>query len=189
MALVDLKLRKAMPRMSFLRAFIRRRDGAIAVEFAIIAPLLLGVIFAIVETATIYLRGNAIDAGVEAAKRLTLTGQVASAGEAPQQAARFKEAFCAQTSWLIACGDVKFDVRAFKTFGAAAMPSPVVDGVFNPGGLKFEPGKPCEIVVIRAYYEVASLTGLMRNDVSGLKNGKILLSGSAAFKNEPYGAC
>ncbi len=74
-------------------------------------------------------------------------------------------------------------------FGDAAMPNPVQNGVFKTGDMQFNPGKPCEIVVIRAYYEVSSLTALIKNDVSQLKNGKVLLVGSAAFKNEPFGTC
>jgi hypothetical protein len=44
-------------------------------------------------------------------------------------------------------------------------------------------------VVIRAYYEAQGLTAMIRNDVASLSNGRILLGGSAAFKNEPFGAC
>ncbi|MCA0400632.1 MAG: pilus assembly protein [Proteobacteria bacterium] len=171
------------------RRFLRNRDGAVALEFAAIAPLLFGILLAILETAAIYLRSTALDAGVEEAKRLTFTGQIAAEGNADKQIAKFKEAFCNQADWIINCADVKFDVRAFKTFGAAAMPVPVVDGVFDPSRVAFDPGKPCEIVVIRAYLEIPTMTGMIRKDVSGLKSGNILLAASAAFKNEPYGAC
>jgi Flp pilus assembly protein TadG len=178
---------------SLMRRIVRRlrRDskGSTAVEFAMIAPLFLGALVAIMETGTLYLRLTALETGVEEAKRVTLTGQVANAGAAPAQLSAFKTAFCDQVSWLIPCDDVKFDVRAFTTFGVAAMPSPVTNGVFNPANMQFDPGKPCQIVVIRAYYELASITALVRNDVSKLTNGKVLLVGSAAFKNEPYGAC
>ncbi len=172
-----------------LRCFRRDRRGATAVEFAMIAPMFFGSLFAIMETGTLYLRVTALETGVEDAKRVTLTGQVAAAGGSPQQLTAFKTAFCERISWLISCGEVQFDVRAFDVFGNAAMPSPVTSGVFDPSKLKFDPGKPCQIVVIRAYYEVSSITALIRNDVSQLSNGKVLLVGSAAFKNEPYGAC
>jgi hypothetical protein len=55
--------------------------------------------------------------------------------------------------------------------------------------MQFNPGLPCQIVVIRAYYEVKSITGFIRNDVANLGSGNVLLGGSAAFKNEPFGAC
>lgn len=187
------KADRAKPRVSLLgrllRCFRRDRRGATAVEFAMIAPMFFGSLFAIMETGTLYLRVTALETGVEDAKRVTLTGQVAGAGGAPQQLTAFKTAFCERISWLISCGDVQFDVRAFTVFGDAAMPNPVSGGVFDPSKLKFDPGKPCQIVVIRAYYEVSSITALIRNDVSQLSNGKVLLVGSAAFKNEPYGAC
>lgn len=172
-----------------LGLFIRHRKGATAVEFAMIAPLFFGFLFAILETGTLFLRATAMEAGVEEAKRLTMTGQVAGAGTGPAQEAAFRAAFCNQVGWIIPCSQVKFDVRAFTTFGIAAMPNPVSGGVFNPAGLQFNPGQPCQIVVIRAYYEAKSFTGFIRNDVASLGNGNVLLGGSAAFKNEPFGAC
>lgn len=171
------------------RRFIANRKGATAVEFAMIAPLLFGFLFAILETGTLFIRATALETGIEEAKRSTMTGQIASAGTPALQESAFRAAFCSQVDWIIKCEDVKFDVRAFTTFGAAAMPNPVSGGVFNPTGLQFNPGQPCQIVVIRAYYEVKSITGFIRNDVASLSSGNILLGGSAAFKNEPYGPC
>lgn len=171
------------------RRFIANRKGATAVEFAMIAPLFFGFLFAIFETGTLFIRATALEAGVEEAKRVTMTGQVAGAGVPAMQESAFRSAFCAQVSWIINCDDVKFDVRAFTTFGAAAMPNPVTAGVFNPAGLQFNPGQPCQIVVIRAYYEVKSITAFIRNDVASLGSGNVLLGGSAAFKNEPFGPC
>jgi Flp pilus assembly protein TadG len=172
-----------------VRRFRKSRAGATAVEFAMVAPLFFGLLFAILETGTLFLRQTAMEAGVEEAKRLTMTGQVAGAGNAAAQATAFRNAFCNQVSWIIACANVYFDVRAFTTFGLAAMPSPVNAGVFNPGGLTFNPGGPCQIVVIRAYHEVTSITSFIRNDVANLGNGNVLLGAAAAFKNEPFGAC
>jgi Flp pilus assembly protein TadG len=171
------------------RRFIVNRKGATAVEFAMIAPLLFGFLFAILETGTLFIRATAIETGIEEAKRSTMTGQIAAVGAPALQESAFRAAFCSQVDWIIKCEDVKFDVRAFTTFGAAAMPNPVSGGVFNPAGLQFNPGQPCQIVVIRAYYEVKSITGFIRNDVASLSSGNILLGGSAAFKNEPYGPC
>lgn len=171
------------------RRFIANRKGATAVEFAMIAPMLFGFLFAILETGTLFVRATALETGIEEAKRVTMTGQIASAGAPAMQEAAFRTAFCAQVDWIIKCEDVKFDVRAFTTFGAAAMPNPVSGGVFDPTGMQFNPGLPCQIVVIRAYYEVKSITGFIRNDVANLGSGNVLLGGSAAFKNEPFGAC
>lgn len=186
-------LEGALERPSRLRRllgrFRRHRSGATAVEFAMIAPLFFGSLFAIMETGTLYLKATAIEAGVEEAKRVTMTGQVASGATPAMQLSAFKTAFCNQAGWIISCAAVQFDVRAFTTFGAAAMPNPVVNGVFNPGSLQFDPGKPCQIVVIRAYYETTSVTAMIRNDVANLTGGNVLLAGSAAFKNEPYGTC
>lgn len=171
-------------------AFRRDKGGATAVEFAMIAPLFFGSLFAIMETGTLYLKTTALEAGVEEAKRVTMTGQVVGAGDSTAQLAKFKTAFCDQAGWIIPCDAVKWDVRAFKTFGAAAMPNRLKgDKTFDDSDLQFNPGKPCEIVVIRGYYMTKSITAMIRNDVAQLSSGDVVITGAAAFKNEPYGAC
>jgi Flp pilus assembly protein TadG len=175
----------ALRRGFLVRRFTRNRSGATVIEFAFIGPLFFGLLFGILETGLLYLKTTAIDAGVEEAKRVVMTGQVLAAGTPSQQLSKFKVAFCDQAGWIIPCGDVKFDVRAFTSFASASMPNPVVGGVFNSGGMQFNPGTPNQIVVIRAYYESTSITAMIRYDVANLTNGNVLLAGSAAFKNEP----
>ncbi|MCA0405828.1 MAG: pilus assembly protein [Proteobacteria bacterium] len=172
-------------RSGFARRFLRDRSGNIAVEFAFVGPVFFGLLFGILETGLLYLKATAIDAGVEEAKRVVMTGQVQAEGTPTLQFDKFKAAFCDQAGWIIPCGEVKFDVRAFTSFTGAAMPNPVAGGVFNSAGMQFNPGTPNQIVVIRAYYETTSLTAAIRNDVANLTNGNVLLAGSAAFKNEP----
>ena len=171
-------------------AFVRNRDGFAAVEFAMIVPLMFGMLFGIIETGTLFVRATAIDAGIEEAKRLTMTGQIAAVpGGGAEKIAAFKAAFCAQTSWIVDCNEVHFDVRAFTVFGANMMPNPIQNGVFNPGSLAFDPGQPCQIVVVRAYYIYTGMSSFMYNYVSNLGGGKFLMTGSAAFRNEPFGTC
>jgi Flp pilus assembly protein TadG len=173
---------------TLVRRFIRHRKGS-AVESALVIPVFLGALLGIMETGLLFLKTTAIDSGIEEAKRLTLTGQVSSAGSGRLQLETFRNAFCDQSNWIIDCAKVKFDVRAFNTFGAGSMPDPIVNGQFSGRGLTFNPGKPCQIVVVRAYYETKSLTAMIRQDVSNLNNGNVVLTGASAFKNEPFGKC
>lgn len=179
------KAAAASRRRGFLSRFLRNRSGNITVEFAFIGPVFFGLLFGILETGLLYLKSTAIDAGVEEAKRVVMTGQVQASGTPTQQFDKFKLAFCDQAGWIIPCEEVKFDVRSFTSFTGAAMPNPVTGGVFNSAGMQFNPGSANQIVVIRAYYETTSLTAMIRNDVANLTNGNVLLAGSAAFKNEP----
>lgn len=176
---------KAFGRRFLPTRFMRDRSGQIAVEFAMIGPLFFGLLFGILETGILYLKATAIDAGIEEAKRVVMTGQVQAAGTPAQQFDKFKAAFCDQAGWIIPCGEVTFDVRSFTSFTAASMPSPIgPGGVYNPN-VQFNPGTPNQIVVVRAYHETTSVTAMIRNDVANLANGNVLLVGSAAFKNEP----
>lgn len=179
------EMRRANRVMRKWRRLSRNRSGATAVEFALISPIFFGMMFGIMETGLLYLQQTALDAGVEDAKRVVMTGQVQAAGGGPEQIAKFKSAFCYQVDWIIPCADVVFDVRAFTSFSGASMPSLASGGNFNAGAAQFNPGTPNQIVLIRAYYQTNSINGLIHNDIATLNNGKILLAGSAAFKNEP----
>jgi Flp pilus assembly protein TadG len=179
---------KAGMRRLLLR-FGHQKKGAVAIEFAMISPLFFGILLAILETGILFLHNTAMTEGVKEASRVIMTGQVANAGSASSKFAAFKTAFCDQTDWLIKCDSVRFDVRAFTVFGANMMKSPIVNGALDASRLAFDPGKPCQIVVVRAYYEMTAFTAFIRKDVSNLGSGNVLLAGSAAFKNEPYGTC
>jgi Flp pilus assembly protein TadG len=173
----------------WMSRFKRNKNGATAVEFAMISPMFFGLLLAIMESGMMFLTSTAVSEGVKEASRVVMTGQVASAGSASAQLSAFKAAFCAQTDWLLNCDNVKYDVRSFKVFGANMMESPLTNGALDPSKLKFDPGQPCYIVVVRAYYEMTAYTGMIRHDVSNMGGGNVLISGSMAFKNEPFGTC
>jgi hypothetical protein len=62
----------------------------------------------------------------------------------------------------------------------------VVNGVFTPSALTFNPGGPCDIVVVRSYYQWTLFTPLMNQALETVSGGKTLITSAATFRNEPY---
>ena len=64
----------------YSRRFRRNRQGSAAVEFALVAPLFFGMLFAIIETALVFFAGQVLEQGTEESARLMLTHQAQDSG-------------------------------------------------------------------------------------------------------------
>jgi Flp pilus assembly protein TadG len=60
---------------NFLRRFRRNRQGSAAVEFAIVAPVFFALLFAIIETAIVFLASQVLETMVQQSARMVMTGQ------------------------------------------------------------------------------------------------------------------
>lgn len=186
--LISRKLRAgAILRFDVLRAFRRRDDGSAAVEFAFVLAPFLAVLFAIMETAMVFFAGQTLETAVADSSRLILTGQAQNGGLTQ---ASFKEAVCARIYGLFDCDDgMTVDVQKYTAFADADLSRPVdEDGKVKPGG--YNPGGPCEIVVVRLVYEYPVYLSMMGFDLADMSGNKRLLVATSVFRNEPYqGSC
>ncbi|MCB1484324.1 MAG: pilus assembly protein [Hyphomicrobiaceae bacterium] len=179
----------AASRAKARHGFLRDNRGASALEFALIAAPLIMLLLAVVQVGYIYFANFALDGAVESGSRLIRTGQAQTGGF---DAARFKAELCKSLVGPITCGGVKLDVRSYDNFAAAAsgMTAPLgADGKIN-NNLTFDPGKPEDVVVVRAFYplELGSLfpSALGLGAMANMADGNRLLVSTAAFRNEPY---
>src|SRR4051812_47301772 len=152
--LMTTKFKTGAARLKIVRAarrLLRRQDGAVAVEFGLVALPFLALVFAILETSIIFFSGQALETAVADSSRLIMTGQAQTSGF--DQAA-FKNAVCAKIYGLFDCANgVYVDVKTFTTFGNVAMNNPVdSSGNFN-NNFTYTPGGPGDIVVVRLYYQ------------------------------------
>lgn len=171
-------------RKGLLRRFSRARDGATAVEFAMVALPFLGLIFATFELGMMFLVSTTLESSAQTAARTIRTGQFQSGAGT---AAAYKTAICNGMGWLGAdCqANLYVDVRTFNTFAAVSGPSPIVNGAISPASMTFQAGAACSIVLARAFYNWT----LLAPDLSGVAhmNGdKVLLTAAGAFRNEPF---
>ena len=171
------------------RRFIRQQDGATAVEFAMVAAPFLAMVFAIIETALVFFAGQALETAGADSARLIMTGQAQTQG---YDQAKFKQAVCAKIYGLFDCTNGLYvDVKNYSSFSAINTGKPIdAAGNLQTATFGYQPGGPCNIVVVRLMYQwpvYVSLLGLNLADSAGNKR---LLMSTVAFRNEPYlGSC
>jgi Flp pilus assembly protein TadG len=178
----------ASPLARLARRFARARDGAAAVEMALVATPFLMLVFGVMEMGMIFLVSSSLENATAMAARTIRTGQMQSGGAATASA--FKTAICAKFGWMQAdcTSNLYVDVRTFSSFSSVTAPQPVTNGVFNANALTFTPGGPQDIVVVRAYYQWPLMTPLMNQALQQVNGGKALITSTATFRNEPYGS-
>lgn len=166
------------------RRFVRKNDGAAAVEFALVAAPFLALVFAILETALVFFAGQVLETAAADSARLILTGQAQKGGLSQTQ---FKQEVCNRIYGLFDCNSgIKVDVRTYSSFSSASMSKPIDSSgnvTFTPA---YQPGTPGDIVVVRLLYEWPVYVSLLGLNLSDLSNGKRLIMATAAFRNEPY---
>ncbi len=168
-----------------VRRLFRKQDGAVAVEFGLVAAPFLALVFAIMETAIVFFAGQALETAVADSARLILTGQAQSQGF--DQAA-FKTAVCQKVYGLFNCATgIYVDVRTFTSFGNVTMNSPLDANGNFVNNTQYQPGGPSDIVVVRLFYQWPVYLSLLGFTMQNMSGGKRLLVATAAFRNEPYG--
>jgi len=175
-------------RFGKLCGFARREDGTVAVEFAMVLAPFLAMLFAIMETALVFFAGQTLETAVADSGRLILTGQAQTLGLTQQT---FKDSVCSRILGLFDCQNgVKVDVQKYTTFAGVDLSKPVDAQGKLKTNFGYNPGGPCEIVVVRLIYEFPVYTSLLGFNLADMGNGKRLLVATSVFRNEPYqGTC
>lgn len=179
---------------SLLRRFRRNRKGDAVIQFAFIAPMFFALLFAIVETALMFLATQVLETVTQDSARAVFTGQAQSGGvalcqQAGQSAActqtSFKSYLCSKIPALFDCNGIYVDVQSYNSFSAITINSQINGGAFV-NNMQYNPGGPGDIVVVRVFYQwPLFVTGLGYN-ISNLSGNQRLLVATAAFQNEPY---
>jgi Flp pilus assembly protein TadG len=171
----------AFPKM---RRLLRQQDGSAAVEFGLVAAPFLALTFAIMETAVVFFAGQALETAVADSARLIQTGQAQTAGF---DATAFKNAVCNKIYGLFNCqAGVVVDVQKFTSFSNVSNQSPINgQGNFNLNP-SYNPGGPCDIVLVRLFYQYPVYVSLLGFNLQNVNGGTRLLAATSAFRNEPY---
>lgn len=169
---------------SLLRKFRRHRTGSAALEFALVAPVFFALLFAILESALMFLGQEVLETVTQNSARIILTGKAQNASYTQSQFANY---VCSQVPALFSCGNIYIDVESYPSFANVTINSEIDgSGNFQSANMKYSPGGPSDIVVVRLFYQwPLFVTGLGYNP-SNLAGNKRLLVATAAFRNEPY---
>ena len=175
----------------------RCTQGATAVEFAIILPLLLLFIVGSIEMAINLFIGSSIESAVMEASRYGITGTEAGVSRAD----RVLEIVGAKTYGLLDMDKVKMDTLVYQSFADIGQPEPFVDQNGNKAYNAGEPftdingnakwdadmgkaglGGPSDVVVYRLTNDWGIITPVMR-EVMGESVKHV---SSIAVRNEPF---
>ncbi|WP_421853752.1 TadE/TadG family type IV pilus assembly protein [Oricola sp.] len=171
--------------MSIFRAFnALRRDnsGVAALEFGVIAPAMLLLIFMIVETAVYYYKQSHLQFVLHDAGRKIQTGEI-QASNTPQ--ADFLADVCSAAKIFFDCSGVHMDVRSFPTLADVVFPKATFDTAGEPTNFTFEPGGSSEITAMRASATHAFITPFLTNILQP-DGDPVIMVGFTIFKNEPF---
>ena len=135
---------------------------------------------AMLETGYFYFIAVLLEGATAEAGRLIRTGNVQKSA-APIEA--FKEELCNNMFNVVACNELRVDVRNFAQFSAANPPA--IEN--NNGDETFAPGAAGDVIVARVIYEFQFITPLLGQFLNnnGESETRLLVS-SAAFRNEPF---
>ncbi|WP_226016145.1 TadE/TadG family type IV pilus assembly protein [Novosphingobium sp. FKTRR1] len=175
----------------------RETCGASAIEFALAAPVVLGLLIATLEIALLYLAQQGLETAAESCGRYILTGQAQTSftgirdangnlTTTPQQ--QFKAYACTQLPTMLGCGNLYVDVTHVSNFGAVTLAAPTL--VYDKNNnvistLNYDPGAQGSIVVVRLLYNwpVISVFGF---DIANQPGSHHLLVATSVAKTEGY---
>ncbi len=188
-----------------LRRFMRSKDGAAAIEFAILAIPYFLIVFAIIETFIAYIGEQVVGNAVDTLARELRTGNITDiVGHAKfKDRTAFREAFCGEISILIKCSATEaakpdkllLDVRSFNSFKDIPTKVPRMSNdpfaELDESSMAYSPGGPKTINMLRAYYKWDVITDLIRPYISNVRPGGsrpsyFLIVETAAYQNEDY---
>jgi Flp pilus assembly protein TadG len=168
-----------------LRRFGRRKDGATAVEFALIAAPFFFLLFAILEITVVFFVTVSMEHATMEVARTIRTGEAQKAGGS---AGDFLNAICTEMTALVPCnGNVYIDVRTFADFGDVNMSDPIDNDELDNGSFQYDGGEAGDIVVVRVFYVWDLNTPMIGAIFANLSGNRRLIATTVAFRNEPFG--
>ena len=166
--------------------FLPARDGATAVEFALIAPVFIAVLFAILEVAFFLIAQQTLQTAATTAGRLIMTGQAQNSAMTQSQ---FAAAVCPMVTAIISCSNLMINVQSYSSFTGASASAPTL--TYNAQGQvtnnwSYNPGVAGNVTVVQLIYQAPVVNGPLGFTLANLTNGTALMMGVTAFRVEPY---
>jgi Flp pilus assembly protein TadG len=163
-------------------------SGSAAIQFAIVAPVLLLFLMGIIETGVLFLAQSSLQNAADDTARMVRTGQAQANGMTDAQ---YIATVCGEMAGLISSAscnsNLLVDMRAYSTFASAQYTNVMKqNGTVDTSKLQFVSGSACDIVLVRVFYPWSIMTPLMAPLLQNIPNGQYLMTAAQAFRNEPY---
>lgn len=202
--------RMGSPLRRIIRRFRKNQDGATAVEFAMVGVPFLGLLFAIFETAFIFFVTEALESAVADSARLIMTNQIVVNQYSNADDFRQK-VFCPASGTpkvtvpsFITCANLIVDIQALSSGTIDFSGYSGLSSTFYTSATKYCIGSGGDVVVMRVVYPMpvylnliaaTQVGGAIRfsggqvsfTSADGTSGMKHILTGTAVFRNEPYG--
>lgn len=182
------------PTKGLLRRLLKRRDGASAIEFALLALPFFIIIFASFETFLAFSAEQVFANANEAMARQIRTGQIKAAnGEAA-----YRKAFCEEIKILMPCSTKELTqadklfihVESVPSYSAITKAVTLIDGDLDTSKFKFAPGGKQSINIVRAYYRWDIITDLVRPMITNVRSAdgsrSYLMVATVVIQNEDF---
>lgn len=176
-------------RQFWRRGFARfgaARQGATAVEFALIAPVFIALLIAVLQTAVFLFAQAALQTAAVQAGRLFMTGQAQNVSQSA-----FKTQICQNyLPSLFNCNSLIIVVQTYSSFASANTSAPAL---YNSQGQAvsswaYNPGNPGQVMVVQLVYPWSVVSGPLGFVLANLPNSAAEMMGVSAFRVEPYGS-
>ena len=168
------------------------KRGSTAVEFAIVAPIFLMMMFSSFEVGWFYFANSAVDAAVGDAARLIKTGQVQRwGGDNDDKLDALYNDICDVVQAFGGCDNkLTIEVKTFNSFAALASdntPPTCADAPPDQvDAIPFVPGGELAIVRVRVCYIYNTINPAIGMNLSEPGTNHRRLISTMIFRNEPY---
>lgn len=190
--------------------FRRDRDGATAVEFAIVSAVFLAMIASIVEFAMMYATSAMLEQAVFQAGRMIRTGRAQQAvfdvtanqlvvppntvptghttrsPTASELSAWYTQTLCSNLYALVRCdSNLHLDVQSASSVAGLSTTVPY-NSLTHTWTTQYSPGTAQQIVLVRVFYDYHSLIPGMLRLLNNMTGNARRFQASTAFRTEPY---
>ncbi|MEE9271958.1 MAG: TadE/TadG family type IV pilus assembly protein [Robiginitomaculum sp.] len=187
----------------FLHKFKRKNEGAVAIEFAILAIPFLMVLFSIIEASMLFFFSSTTERALAEVSRKIKTGEFQeTGGKAPD----FKKALCKKMAFMggtDCASSVRVDVVSTPTgqFKNLKLPSFPAKCSGTPEQIKVCKAKPPDpskvnskwsttnggdVVIVRVQYVYKLLIPAAINRLANAGGNTHVITKTTAFRNEPF---
>lgn len=173
------------------KLFSRDENGAVAIEFALLALPFFTIVYAILETSVVFLAGQILDAATQDAARKIRTGQPEAINTT-----LFRAEICEGLYGMFDCTKLRINVRTVVSFSSAAVVTSPIDEDCEPDEEEdeecwtlaeaYSAGVSSSIMVVQVFYKWPTIVNLPGFNLSTLNGGTRLLSAVRVFRNEPF---
>ncbi|HXE15782.1 MAG TPA: TadE/TadG family type IV pilus assembly protein [Stellaceae bacterium] len=161
-----------------LRSLIRADDGVTALEFAMVGPIFLLLILAVMENGLTMWTQSILDNATRDAARLLQTGQAQSGGTS------FPTQLCNEATGLMSCTSLKYRVQNGSTFAGMSATIPGSLTGFSTYPAAVTGGTAGQDTLVQVVYTRTFIVPWLGKLMSA--SGSENLVATAAFQVEPY---